>query len=184
MIGFIYKTTNTINGKSYIGLCSSAKRFENYLGSGVLLKQAIKKYGADNFKREILEECDSEKDLREAEKRWIDHFNATESKKFYNLHEGGRGGYIPKKKGTMSTPMKKYWSNLTEEERKGRNKSSGRYDKFGGKNPRARKAVVNEKVYDCLKDALKDHDIPYSSLKKLANGETSQKWSHIKVEYI
>lgn len=47
MIGFIYKTTNTINGKSYIGLCSSAKRFENYLGSGVLLKQAIKKYGAD-----------------------------------------------------------------------------------------------------------------------------------------
>ena len=49
MFGFIYKTTNKVNGKAYIGMCSSQSRFSKYLGSGVLLKQAIEKYGVENY---------------------------------------------------------------------------------------------------------------------------------------
>lgn len=144
MYGFIYRTTNLVNGKMYVGLCTSKSRFKNYLGSGILLKQAIEKYGADNFKREILEECKDEKSLREAEVWWIKKFNAVESDKFYNLHEGGRGGFIPKKKNTMSAPIKKYWSNLTAEERSERNRKC-RWDKSGKNNPMAGRSVVTEK---------------------------------------
>jgi hypothetical protein len=51
-ISIIYCTTNKINGKKYIG--SHNKRKLNYLGSGTDLKQAIKKYGKENFTRQIL----------------------------------------------------------------------------------------------------------------------------------
>jgi len=54
MIGYIYKTTNLINGKTYIG-----KRYgdfdDGYLCSGVILKQSVEKYGRDNFLVEVIE---------------------------------------------------------------------------------------------------------------------------------
>ena len=46
----VYKTTNLINGKIYVGKYEGNR--ENYLGSGYILKKAIKKYGRENFKRE------------------------------------------------------------------------------------------------------------------------------------
>jgi hypothetical protein len=50
MYEFIYITTNAINDKKYVGMCSSVKRFKGYLGSGILLKQAIAKYGRGKLK--------------------------------------------------------------------------------------------------------------------------------------
>ena len=50
----IYKTTNLINGKIYVGMHSTDNLNDGYLGSGWILKQAIKKYGKENFKREVL----------------------------------------------------------------------------------------------------------------------------------
>lgn len=51
---FVYLTTNMINGKMYVGR-SVRPITQTYLGSGVLLKQAIAKYGPESFRREILE---------------------------------------------------------------------------------------------------------------------------------
>ena len=84
----IYKTTNLINNKFYIG--KDAKNTKSYLGSGKVLKQAIQKYGKENFKKEILEYCTDLEHLDEREIYWIDKYNALEEG--YNLTEGGTGG--------------------------------------------------------------------------------------------
>ena len=60
MFGYIYKTTNKVNNKVYIGQ-HQAEIFEpdKYLGSGTLLRRAIKKYGKENFTVELIEECET-----------------------------------------------------------------------------------------------------------------------------
>lgn len=86
----IYKTTNLINGKVYIG----KDKYNNpeYLGSGKLLVKAIKKYGKENFKKEILEYCENDDHMAEREKYWILVHNACMSENYYNIVPGGYGG--------------------------------------------------------------------------------------------
>lgn len=57
MYGYIYKTTNLINGKIYVGQHKFSKDNidRSYIGSGIHLKHAVEYYGKDNFKCEILE---------------------------------------------------------------------------------------------------------------------------------
>jgi len=98
MAYFIYITENLINGRKYIGK-HSGDISDGYLGSGMLLKRAIEKYGIDNFKRDIIEIVDTEIDLDNAERKWIAEFDAASNPLFYNLTEGGTGGntlkYLP-----------------------------------------------------------------------------------------
>lgn len=92
--GFIYKTTNLINNKIYIGQRKRSKSvYEDsiYLGSGNILTLAVKKYGRHNFKREILEETYSLQDANEKEIKWIARFNSTDPNIGYNLDTGGCG---------------------------------------------------------------------------------------------
>lgn len=107
----IYKTTNLLNGKFYIG--KDEKNNPKYLGSGLLLKKAIKKYGKENFIKEILEFCDSIEILFEREKYWIKETQAQTLG--YNIASGGRGGktYTKETSQRVSEKIKK-----TKEERK------------------------------------------------------------------
>ena len=109
MYGCIYLTTNVITGKKYIGMCKASHE-KGYLGSGKILKESIKKYGRENFKREILETCDSFDQMCEAERKWIKNLNAVKSEDYYNITEGGFGG--------CSNSMKNYWNMFTKDERK------------------------------------------------------------------
>ena len=84
----IYKTTNLINNKIYIGKDSNNN--PNYLGSGLYLKHAIKKYGKENFKKEILEECDLS-NINEREIHWIKELDSRNKNIGYNIQEGGNG---------------------------------------------------------------------------------------------
>jgi len=84
----IYKTTNLINGKFYIGQDSINN--PNYYGSGVLLEKAIKKYGKNNFIKEIIEYCNSKNELDEKEIYYIKKYDSIN--KGYNLSIGGNGG--------------------------------------------------------------------------------------------
>lgn len=87
---YIYLTTNLIDGKKYIGQ-HHGELNDSYLGSGVLLVKAVKKYGPENFAREILEICTKD-NLDEKEKYWIKYYNAYEDENFYNLSESGQQG--------------------------------------------------------------------------------------------
>ena len=86
---YIYKITNNINGKIYIGKHSTDNLNDYYIGSGVLFRKAIQKYGRENFTKEYLAFCDSEEKLNWLERFYIKKYNVKECG--YNLSDGGEG---------------------------------------------------------------------------------------------
>lgn len=85
----IYKITNTINNKIYIG--KDTRNNPNYMGSGVYLKKAINKYGIENFRKEILENVEDNQTLCQLEKEWIKFYKES-GHPMYNISDGGDGG--------------------------------------------------------------------------------------------
>lgn len=94
MIGYIYKTTNKINQKIYIGKHQSSEYDDKYFGSGKILRRAIEKYGLDNFANEIIDTADTDDELNEKEKYYIEHYKSIYGKDCYNLAKGGDGGDV------------------------------------------------------------------------------------------
>lgn len=90
---YVYEITNLINGKKYIGKrschCDISK--DRYMGSGYALKEAINKYGINNFKKEIIFICKTDDEAYKKEAYYIQIKNATNDKMYYNLCGGGRG---------------------------------------------------------------------------------------------
>jgi len=84
----IYKITNLINNKIYVE--QEYRNRPNYLGSGKRIRQAILKYGKENFKKEILQECNSTIELDKYEIYWIKELDATNREIGYNISEGGK----------------------------------------------------------------------------------------------
>jgi len=78
----VYKTTNLINSKEYVG--QDSKDRPSYLGSGTYLKKAVKKYGKKNFKKEIIAWCKTQEQLDFLEIFYIDFFD-TSLPKGYNI---------------------------------------------------------------------------------------------------
>lgn len=88
----IYKITNKINDKIYIGKHQTARLDDDYFGSGKHLKRSVEKYGRENFIKEILHVFDNESDMnaKEAELVTYDFCNRNDT---YNICEGGKGGW-------------------------------------------------------------------------------------------
>jgi group I intron endonuclease len=74
-IHYVYVITNLVNGKKYIGDHSTNILNDSYLGSGIALKEAIKKYGRENFEREILKICGTKQEAFDLQKLYIEKFN-------------------------------------------------------------------------------------------------------------
>lgn len=96
MLYYIYKITNTINNKIYIGQhkVRPNERLRDYMGKGLAIREAYKKYGRSNFTKEILEYIeDDTKHLRvsERERFWIKQLNS-KVPNGYNISDGGEGG--------------------------------------------------------------------------------------------
>lgn len=126
MFGYIYITKNKINNKKYIG-----KKYGDYnpkyLGSGILLMQAVKKYGADNFTNSILKECSNDDELNFFEKHFIEIISPE-----YNIAEGGTGGntlrFSDENKRKLiiekrANAIKQTWSEISDEQRKERGRA-------------------------------------------------------------
>jgi hypothetical protein len=89
---FIYKTTNLLNGKYYVGMHSTSNMKDGYLGSGTRLRRAIRKYGKENFRLEILEFFDSREALVLREKELVNEA-LLKDEMCMNLKPGGSGGF-------------------------------------------------------------------------------------------
>ena len=87
---FCYRTTNRVNGRTYVGKRTSDRVDDGYLGSGVLLALAIKKYGRENFTREIIEFYDDSESAFLAE---VEHIAEARERgeNLYNIATGGTG---------------------------------------------------------------------------------------------
>ena len=86
----VYKTTNLINNKFYIGIHATNNLNDEYLGSGFALKKAIKKYGKDNFQKEILFLFDNKTDMIQKEIELVNE-NLIKNTMSYNINMGGYG---------------------------------------------------------------------------------------------
>lgn len=89
VVGYIYKTTNLLNGKVYIGQHQFLEFDPCYFGSGRVILNALKKYGKENFKVELLCWADTVEELNETEVSYIKTYNSTDRKIGYNISKGG-----------------------------------------------------------------------------------------------
>lgn len=90
---YIYKTTNLLNEKFYVGMHSTDDLNDGYLGSGKRLRYSINKYGRENFKIEFLEFFDIREKLVEREKNLVNE-DLIKNPLCMNIMCGGVGGFI------------------------------------------------------------------------------------------
>lgn len=130
----IYKHTNTISGKCYIGKTKSTieKRWKAHVnaalkGKSFHISHAIRKYPLDSWIHETLESTETTADANICESKWISIFNSNDCNHGYNMTPGGDGGKTsnpeemskkmknvpktPEHKEKMRQAQKKYWSN-------------------------------------------------------------------------
>lgn len=163
--GYIYITTNLINGKKYIGKRARKKQELDYYGSGKLINLAIQKYGIENFKCDIIRWCYSKDECNRMEKYYITFYNAIESPMFYNIAEGGIGGDTYS--GRTDEEMKITRIKLSESKKGSKNGNKGQYigplnSMYGKEVPLERRRRISES----LKSKFKTYEI-----KVYLNGE-------------
>lgn len=189
----IYKVTNNINGKIYVGKQTNNKK--NYYGSGKLIKYAIKKYGIENFTKEIIDEVVGDILGSEAEIYWIQKLNALDG---YNLEMHGNGGEISERQKHMnSETVKNLWKDPNSvfnspEYRKrlsdaGKNRvwseetkqkiSNGRW---GGNNPAAIKIEVDGVIYETRRECANHFNISEPAVTKRCKSKNFNNWKIIK----
>lgn len=132
---FIYKTTNILSGKYYIGMHSTDNLEDGYLGSGTRLRYSINKHGKENHVREILEFLPSRETLKEREKEIVT-LNEIAKKECMNLTVGGEGGFTPEQQklnAIKSNEKQKFLKETDPEwvEKRKQNSSNGQKKVYG-----------------------------------------------------
>ena len=94
MYGYVYLTTNLINGKKYIGQHKAVDFDVSYLGSGINLKKAIIKYGKQNFTVMLLEWCKTREDADKKEIYYIQFYKTRNPDFGYNITKGGQSKFF------------------------------------------------------------------------------------------
>jgi group I intron endonuclease len=167
----IYKTTNIINGKQYIGKDKNNDPY--YMGSGSDLKKAIKKYGRSVFTKEIIEHCNSIDHLIERETYWLNYYDVENNPSFYNKTNKpfGNSGLSEKTKKKIKQKLKKRkwnpeWGVLSGKARQGikhkshvSGKEHGNYNKPKSKKHKENMSIARKgtKLTEEWKQAIKNN---------------------------
>ena len=97
----IYKATNLVNGKVYVGQTVNTLKYRKDQHwreaicpsrKNVHFHNALLKYGIDNFEFEIIDRARDVDELNKKESYWIDYYNSTDSRYGYNKDSGGKSG--------------------------------------------------------------------------------------------
>jgi len=164
----IYKTINKINNKIYVGVHYTSKN-DGYLGSGIKLLRAVKKYGAENFKRITLERCKRQNTLKK-ESFWIKKLNSINPNIGYNLSEEGTGVYC---KGF--TPWNKGKTEHLSEYTLKKLRLAGKSD-INKKNHLGRKNGAYLKLpFSTIRSFIKDYNVGYSIEQAAKRNKISRK---------
>lgn len=186
----IYKITNKINGKIYIGQKSyvGEPSMESYYGGGVEIKRAVKKYGRENFAREILYSRIRDQATADSMEMWtIEKYDSTNPKIGYNISKGGKVSEITTDtRNKISTSLKKYFAEngcnnkgrkQTDEQK--RKKSESQKKRFSNMEERVKtsiatkEAMSNEDVRKRLSSSLKEF---YKRTGYKPSTNTGKKW--------
>ena len=171
MFGYIYKTTNLVNGKIYVGKHRAPQLDESYLGSGIHLSNAVNYYGRENFIVEMIDTATSLAELNDKEKFYIQELNARDPSIGYNIACGGDGGqegltykHTEEAKQKIRDSWKTRSHTLSVEERA---KISSGYANM----PEDKKKERSEK----LKTTLSGRSLPEDVKRKIGNSIRGQK---------
>lgn len=89
----VYKTTKTDDGRFYIGVHKTTNPLDGYLGSGIHLRAAVKKYGRSAFKKEVLFVFETAKEAYDKEKELVSQ-HLLNNPLVFNKTTGGSGGDV------------------------------------------------------------------------------------------
>jgi group I intron endonuclease len=122
---YIYRITNLINGKTYIGQHKYKDLNDDYMGSGKHLKAAQAKYGIENFKKEIIcKNVQYKETIDDMEKFYIKKEREQNPNGCYNIADGGQGGSI--NKGMHWKLSEEHKRNISEAKKGERNPQYGK----------------------------------------------------------
>jgi len=102
----VYQITNVLNGKYYIGVHSTNKLEDGYMGSGKILKEDIRLCGVENFSREILHYYDTREEAFKKESELVT-IEFIKNENVYNLIQGGIGVIYSHSKKIQPIEIKK-----------------------------------------------------------------------------
>jgi group I intron endonuclease len=183
---FIYKITNTINGKVYIGqtIREATTRFRQHRKElrtnkhpNSYLQNAWNKYGESAFVFEVVEQFEPEMnfDLGNLERYWIKHYGSLDRNKGYNLTSGGKGTpshIVTQETRKVLSEKCSGWNHSPEAKEKIRLSSTGRITRD--------KQVIDLSVgyvWESAKEAAEVYKINYPTLVGWLNGKNPNKTS-------
>ena len=168
----IYKVTNNINKRYYIGQHRTKNINDNYMGSGKIVKEAIKKYGKENFTKEILYVFDNFEEMNNKEREIVteEFINKSET---YNIELGGNNApLIEETKRKISKALK--GRKLADNHKKNIALKQGIYKR-------------TEKHRDEISERLKGKKMSEETKKKISKNSASAKpfeiWKNDKIIY-
>lgn len=180
MYYYLYRITNKVNGRFYIGVHKTNNLEDGYMGSGKIIQQAIKKYGIDNFEKEIIEFFNNEKEMMDKEIEIVNE-EFLKRDEVYNLKRGGFGGFdYINKLGLNRTPeiLAKRGDSI-KKSYIGKNISGENSKSYGKHHTDKTKSIISEKRKEFF---LSGGEHPRGMLGKKHKKETKDKQRKASIE--
>lgn len=174
----VYKITNMLDNKEYIGIHRTLDIHDNYMGSGVYIRRAIRKYGIENFKKETLFVFDNETDMFNKEIELVNE-EYVKSNLTYNMTIGGRGSWAHIDASGVNNPNYGNHQPLSEEHKAKignsvRGENNGMYGRTHTEEVRRKLSEINSQPWEVRLGADKADELRKVTSERFKNKEKSE----------